>query len=83
MDYAPMTTQLSMFDSPMLYIPSAIIITRAPGRHCSRCGRRLSNPVSMAAHKGPVCRAKTKPVTAHAGGATLNLQAALAALIAD
>lgn len=61
----PMTVQLSMFDTHV-YIGK-------PGRRCSRCGRRLSNPVSMAAHKGPVCRAKTKRVKAHADDAALTM----------
>jgi Family of unknown function (DUF6011) len=31
----------------------------SPSYFCERCGRQLSNRISMALHKGPVCRAKS------------------------
>ena len=27
-------------------------------KFCDRCGRALSNPISMQLHTGPICRAK-------------------------
>jgi hypothetical protein len=44
-EHAMTIIQTSLFDSPAYF--------------CERCGRSLSNQISVAFHKGPVCRAKT------------------------